>query len=135
MTETNVSNIKSYKNVIPKIYAYTTPEIKRHDGWTKIGYTEQDDVHDRIKQQTHTSDVFYHLEWFGNALFENTLLPFKDHDFRHYLIKLGYEKLPKNEWVNILPSEAKYKFYTYRESNGIISQDDDPIDYTLRPEQ
>ena len=26
---------------MPQIYAYTTPEIARHDGWTKIGYTEQ----------------------------------------------------------------------------------------------
>ena len=33
------------------IYAYTTPEIKRHDGWIKIGYTEND-VNKRLKQQT-----------------------------------------------------------------------------------
>ena len=43
-------NIKTAKNVTPMIYAYTTPEIARHDGWTKIGYTEQD-VETRIKQQ------------------------------------------------------------------------------------
>ena len=135
MTESCGRYIHSYRNVKPKIYAYTTPEIKRHDGWIKIGYTEQDDVHDRIKQQTHTSDVIYKLEWTGNALFENTMLPFRDNDFRHYLVKLGYEKMPKNEWVNILPSDAKNKFYLYRESNGIISQDEDPVDYKLRPEQ
>ena len=29
-------NIKTAKNVTPMIYAYTTPEIARHDGWTKI---------------------------------------------------------------------------------------------------
>ena len=34
--------INTAKKVTPKIYAYTTPEIARHDGWTKIGYTEQD---------------------------------------------------------------------------------------------
>ena len=35
-------NIKTTHQVVPMIYAYTTPEIDRHDGWTKIGYTEQD---------------------------------------------------------------------------------------------
>ena len=48
--------VKTAKRVIPMIYAYTTPEIKRHDGWTKIGYTEQD-VDKRLNQQTHTADV------------------------------------------------------------------------------
>lgn len=28
-------NIKTAKQIEPKCYAYTTPEIKRHDGWTK----------------------------------------------------------------------------------------------------
>ena len=45
--------IKTSEKVVPMIYAYTTPEIKRHDGWTKIGYTEQD-VDARIRQQTLT---------------------------------------------------------------------------------
>ena len=49
------------------IYAYTTPEITRHDGWTKIGYTEQS-VEKRIEQQAHTIDVIYHEEWKGNAV-------------------------------------------------------------------
>jgi hypothetical protein len=34
--------IKTTDRVVPMIYAYTTPEIARHNGWTKIGYTEQD---------------------------------------------------------------------------------------------
>ena len=27
---------------MPIIYCYTTPEIARHNGWVKIGYSEQD---------------------------------------------------------------------------------------------
>ena len=50
------------RQVVPMIYAYTTPEIARHNGWTKIGYTEQS-VDKRLKQQTHTADVLYHEEW------------------------------------------------------------------------
>ena len=45
--------IKTAKRVVPMIYAYTTPEIARHNGWTKIGYTEQA-VEKRLKQQAHT---------------------------------------------------------------------------------
>ena len=33
----NNISINTAKRIIPMIYAYTTPEIKRHDGWTKIG--------------------------------------------------------------------------------------------------
>ena len=29
--------VKSTQPALPQIYAYTTPEIRRHDGWTKIG--------------------------------------------------------------------------------------------------
>lgn len=49
-------SIKTGRKVIPMIYAYSTPEIKRHEGWVKIGYTEQN-VEARIKQQTHTADI------------------------------------------------------------------------------
>ena len=42
------------RQVVPMIYAYTTPEIARHNGWTKIGYTEQS-VDKRLKQQTVSS--------------------------------------------------------------------------------
>lgn len=32
--------IKTFKQVIPMIYAYNTPDVAYNDGWTKIGYTE-----------------------------------------------------------------------------------------------
>ena len=55
-------NINTSKQVVPMCYAYTTPEIKRHQGWTKIGFTEQD-VETRIRQQTQTADIKYKIEW------------------------------------------------------------------------
>ena len=51
-----VPNIKTASTVVPMIYAYTTPGVTYHDGWTKIGYTEQN-VEVRIRQQTHTADI------------------------------------------------------------------------------
>ena len=34
-------SIQTTRLVIHMIYAYTTPEITRHDGWLKIGYTDR----------------------------------------------------------------------------------------------
>ena len=48
--------IKTASKVVPMIYAYTTPGITYHDGYIKIGYTEQD-VDQRIYQQTHTAGI------------------------------------------------------------------------------
>ena len=48
--------IKVNRRIIPMIYAYTTPEIARHNGWIKIGYTDKQTVEERVKQQTHTAD-------------------------------------------------------------------------------
>ena len=47
--------LNTAKQAFPMIYAYSTPQIADHNGWTKIGYTEEQDVETRIKQQTHTS--------------------------------------------------------------------------------
>ena len=56
----NKPNIQTTKQVVPMLYGYSTPEVVRHNGWTKIGYTEQD-VETRINQQTHTADIRWQL--------------------------------------------------------------------------
>ena len=89
--------LRTARQVVPMIYAYTTPEIARHNGWTKIGYTEQS-VDKRLKQQTHTADVLYHEEWRGNAVYDDgSGEVFTDHDFHAYLRKLNVENDRKNE--------------------------------------
>ena len=85
-------NIQTTRVALPQIYAYTTPEIARHKGWVKIGYTEQEDVKDRIKQQCHTADIAWKLEWNGNAVYEGSNETFLDKAFHAYLNKLGYEQ-------------------------------------------
>ena len=52
----NKVKLSTNKTVRPFIYCYTTPNDISHNGWCKIGYTE-DDVQTRIKQQTYTSDT------------------------------------------------------------------------------
>lgn len=129
--------IQTTERVVPMIYAYTTPEIKRHDGWTKIGYTEQD-VEKRIKQQTHTADVEYKEEWRGQAVFDDgSGESFHDTDFHAYLRKQGYEQEAEksNEWFHIMPPESREKFYDFRANRGILKSLDTVVPYTLRDEQ
>ncbi|MGN0079170.1 MAG: DEAD/DEAH box helicase family protein, partial [Eggerthellaceae bacterium] len=125
--------VKTSRPALPQIYAYTTPEIARHDGWTKIGYTEQD-VEIRVRQQTQTANVYYVIHWHGNATFEDTGETFRDSDFHGYLKKLDVANEPDTEWYEIEPAPAKMRFYEFRENHGIL---DAPaaIDYKLRAEQ
>lgn len=119
--------------VIPQIYAYTTPGIPDHDGWTKIGYTEQD-VHKRIEQQTHTANVKYRLEWNGNAVYEGTEEVFHDTDFHAYLGKLGIKREPRTEWFNISAADSRKDFSEFRFNHGFV-EERAVLPYRLRDEQ
>ena len=134
-------NIKTFDNITPMIYAYTTPEIARHNGWLKIGYTEQD-VHTRIRQQTRTADVLYHLEWYGTAIFDDgSGKIFTDKDFQAYLRKKGFEQgidpdtKKFTEWLRIAPDDARYKFYDFKSKRDMRIFDGEVLQYTLRDEQ
>ena len=127
--------IKTAKRVVPMIYAYTTPEIARHNGWTKIGYTEQA-VEKRLKQQAHTVDVIYHEEWKGNAVYDDgSGETFSDKDFHVYLRKLGVENNRANEWFHIDGTESQKRFFEFRANRGIVKAEDTIIPYILRNEQ
>ena len=125
--------VKTTRPALPQVYAYTTPEIARHDGWTKIGYTEQD-VKARVEQQTHTAGVKYVIHWHGNAVYEGSGETFRDSDFHGYLKRLGIGREAGTEWFEIEPDPAKMRFYEFRESRGVL---DAPaaIEYKLRDEQ
>ena len=135
MSVTDISKLVNTSHpALPQIYAYTTPEIARHNGWTKIGYTEQN-VDTRLKQQMHTADVEYKLEWHGNATYEDTGETFHDTDFHGYLRKLDIVSKPGTEWFEIEPSPAHQRFYEFRENHGIVGAALAPVEYRLRDEQ
>ena len=135
MAFSDISNlVKTSRPALPQIYAYTTPEIARHNGWTKIGYTEQN-VEKRLAQQTHTADVKYKLEWHGNATYEDTGETFHDTDFHGYLRKLDVANKPGTEWFEIAPMPAHQRFYEFRENHGIVDDTPATIEYRLRDEQ
>lgn len=129
-------SINTTQKVIPMIYAYSTPEIARHDGWVKIGYTEKQTTEQRQKQQSHTVDVELKEEWKGNAIFEDGSGEiFHDSDFHAYLSKLGIERKKDTEWFHIDGPASKAEFNKFRESRGILKDIDEVIPYTLRYEQ
>ena len=62
-------SISTTHRIIPMVYAYSTPEIARHDGHLKIGYTDRQTVEDRVHQQGHTVDVIQKIEWQMQSFF------------------------------------------------------------------
>lgn len=131
MTEAKISTTKE---VIPVCYAYTTPELRKHDGWTKIGFTERD-ADKRIREQVYTSNVDYKLEWANNAVYEASNETFGDSDFHKYLINLGVQRKEGKEWFEIEPDLAELNFFKFRKTRGLIEADEKPAPYTLRNEQ
>ena len=124
-------NIKSFTLATPQIYAYNTPGITYHNGWTKIGYTEQE-VHDRIRQQTHTADVRYSLLWYDPA-FDKKGHHFWDHDFHAYLVsKKHVQRKSQTEWFHI-DGDTSHAYF--REFVNDKQESQQRCTYILRKEQ
>ena len=142
----NKPNIKSTKKVVPMIYAYTTPGITYHDGYIKIGYTEQD-VDKRIYDQTHTAGIRAKKEWQGTAIYDDgTGKTFLDHDFHRYLRRKGvkqpqdlkndyFDPEDRNEWFYIEPKPSEEEFYKFKKNNVLENEVEIAIPYKLRDEQ
>ena len=110
MDAMDATKIHSFNSFVRMMYAYSTPEIARHNGWLKIGDTEQG-VHKRIKQQTHTADVRFELEWKDIAMFRDDCTYFRDHDFHDYLTEYkGIERNDHTEWFRIDGQELRRCF-------------------------
>ena len=93
------------------------PEIERHEGWTKIGYTEQDDVKRRIQQQTQTADIKFNLEWAEKAVYEDgTGDSFQRQGLSCLFKQKDVEKLPDTEWFHIQPKKSLDEFMYFRKT-------------------
>lgn len=106
----DATKIHSFNSFVRMMYAYSTPEIARHNGWLKIGDTEQG-VDKRIKQQTHTADVRFELEWKDIAMYRDDYTYFRDYDFHDYLTEYrGIERNDHTEWFKIDGQELRRCF-------------------------
>lgn len=128
--------IKTSSRVVPMVYAYTTPNDISHVGWVKIGYTEKQSVEARIKQQTHTSDTAWNLEWKKTAVYDDSSGDtFKDTDFHVYLRKNNIENKKNTEWFKFTGEKSKSMLIDFKENRGMISSSNSVIPYKLRAEQ
>ena len=129
--------IQTTTQVVPQCYAYTTPGVPAHDGWTKIGFTERD-VETRIREQTHTAGVEHKTWWAMRAAFMTPPYDtFTDREFHSYLKKLGVPREMGTEWFQIDPNVAEQNFFDFTKNHGVLSVDDADatIPYKLRQEQ
>lgn len=129
--------INTATKVIPQCYAYTTPGVPKHDGWTKIGFTERD-VETRIAEQTHTVGVDHKTWWHLRAAYMTEPFgTFTDKDFHSYLKKLGISREEDTEWFQIDPNTARIDFVDFTQNHGVVENDaaDAVIPYKLRDEQ
>lgn len=129
--------INTATKVTPQCYAYTTPGVPKHDGWTKIGFTERD-VETRINEQTHTVGVAHKTWWHLRAAYMTEPFgTFTDKDFHAYLKKLGVDREEGTEWFRIEPNAARGDFVDFTQNHGVVSESnaDAVIPYKLRDEQ
>lgn len=135
-------NISTFREIIPLIYSWRTPDVPKYDGWEKIGYTEQDTADARIAQQASQMSIAKEKVWARRAVFTSESGGrFKDTDFHDYLKQQGVERetQPKRtEWHHIAPAPKTSLEYF----NNFAGQDFQAAptgvpeeDYTLRPEQ
>lgn len=129
-------SVQAIKRVAPMVYAYSTPEVYKHNGWVKIGYTESQTVEKRIAQQSHTIDVKTVEEWRDTAVFsDGSFETFTDRDFHAYLRKLGVENTPDTEWFHINGNRSFMCLTDFKRNRGVVSDRYVPAPYELRTEQ
>lgn len=134
-------SIQTTKKAIPRCYCYSTPTISGHNGWVKIGYTEQDDVEVRIRQQLQTAHIPHITEWSDIAVFADGKTYFRDSDFHAYMQKQGIERMkPMDgdtkapEWFRINGDDSFNLYSKFRRNKGILDTIG-TVGYNLRAEQ
>jgi hypothetical protein len=134
--------IKTLQVIHPQVYSYILPEIPANEGSQKIGYTELENVHDRIYPQVNTPafKIKYDLLWNAPAFFKNGKDSFIDKTFHKFLVKKGIVKRDDlgTEWFyfNGEPEKSRELFDLFRkEGFAALQSDNGKIDYKLRQEQ
>jgi type II restriction enzyme len=127
--------------ITPLIYSWSTPDIKKYEGWEKIGFTEQGSADTRIAQQASQLSIKKQNLWSRRALFTSEAGgSFTDRDFHAYLKQLGVErelKPNRTEWhrfADASKSSIDY-FNAFAGQDFTALQRSGTDDYSLRPEQ
>jgi type II restriction enzyme len=133
--------IRTFREVVPLIYSWRTPDVPKYSGWEKIGYTEQDSADARIAQQASQMSVEKQKVWSRRALFTTEAGGrFTDSDFHAFLKQQGVarETAPKRtEWHRFAgaPRTSLDYFNDFAGQDFTDLQAGGEDDYVLRPEQ
>lgn len=137
-----IQYIKSFKVIYPQVYSYILQNRSENNGSQKIGYTEKENVDDRIQQQVKTPAFTeqYTKLWSAPAFFEGGKESFIDKTFHKFLVKKGIERKINLgvEWFyfNGEPIKSKDLFDLFRkEKFSNLQNDKGKTEYTLRYEQ
>ncbi len=96
-------------DVVPTIYGYILPDVKDHDGYIKIGYTDRKDTETRIREQLHTAAINFKILFKESAMRADGTC-FTDKDVHRLLKRKGFLQLnagtDKNEWFKCTLSDT-----------------------------
>ena len=138
-------NIKTFREVVPYIYSWKTPDIPKYDGWEKIGYTEQESSDARIAQQASQLNVKKIKVWAYRATFiTEEGGRFRDSDFHAFLKQQGIQReydpeiTPhRTEWHKFAgaPKTSQQYFLDFASRTFDTPSAEMADDYQLRAEQ
>lgn len=138
-------NISTFREVVPYIYSWKTPDIPKYDGWEKIGYTEQESAEKRIAQQGSQLNITKIKVWAYRAAFiTEDGGTFRDSDFHAFLKQQGIEREfdpastpSRTEWHKFAgaPKPSQQYFFDFASKSFTTPLAATQDDYRLRPEQ
>jgi hypothetical protein len=117
----------------PKIYVYTTPQFQHSEwkgprdgrGLLKVGFTERDDVHQRIREQLNAiklpESAAYDLLLVESA-FTDDGSAFLDHAVHAALVQMGIHRLPGKEWFEATIEEISAAIHSIKTDSAPIPQ-------------
>ena len=130
-----LSDILSNRPLIePQIYGYIIPGLKDHEGYIKVGYTDREDVEERIHEQLGTSAIKHKTVFVESAVRKDGTC-FSDTDVHKLLERKGFKRLndENNEWFNCEISDVKNAYLevkNYERYDGNRTED-----FVMRDEQ
>ena len=95
--------------VVPTIYGYILPDLKDHDGYIKVGYTDRKDTETRIREQLHAAAIKFKVLFKESAMRPDGTC-FTDKDVHRLLRHKGFLQLnegeDRNEWFKCTRTDA-----------------------------
>ena len=124
-------------SIEPQIYGYIIPEVKDHEGFIKVGYTDREDVEKRINEQLHTATI-KHKTLFVESAMRNDGTVFTDKDVHNLLERKGFKKKvfeggTNNEWFKCSIDDIRLAVKEIKEYKRYEGNRTD--DFEMRDEQ